>query len=176
MLHTFKQSLWKNFGASMDMLRDAIALCPEEVWYSEKKFFYMAYHTIIFLDYYFTIPVAGFVPALPYTITDKLPAEAIDDVIPNRFYDKQEMLAYLATIRNKGKRLVMEATEEKLNGRWIKAEEIDLHGLCPSLVTEYTVLEILFYNLRHVQHHVGQLNLLLRQKINQAPDWISLAE
>jgi len=162
----------------MDMLRDAIALCPVEVWYSEKKFFYMAYHTLIFLDYYLTIPVAGFAPALPYTITntDKLPAEAIDDVIPDRVYSRQEMLAYLADIRQKGKKLITEATEKRLNGRWINAEEIDLHGLCPSLVTEYTVLEILFYNLRHVQHHVAQLNLLLRQNISRAPDWISQAE
>ena len=37
----------------------------------------------------------------------------------------------------------------------------------------YSVLEILLYNMRHVQHHVAQLNLLLRQDINDAPTWVT---
>lgn len=32
--------------------------------------------------------------------------------------------------------------------------------------------ELLLYNLRHVQHGVGQLNLILRQKTNSAPRWV----
>ena len=58
----------------------------------------------------------------------------------------------------------------------IKDEEINLHGLCPTLVSNYTLMEILFYNLRHLQHHAGQLNLLLRQQANIAADWISQAD
>ena len=38
------------------------------------------------------------------------------------------------------------------------------------------MLEVLLYNMRHVQHHVAQLNLLLRQSINDAPNWVSLAK
>jgi hypothetical protein len=30
-------------------------------------------------------------------------------------------------------------------------------------------LELLLYNLRHVQHHTAQLNLILRQVIDSAP-------
>jgi hypothetical protein len=26
--------------------------------------------------------------------------------------------------------------------------------------------------MRHVQHHAGQLNLILRQKIDSAPRWV----
>jgi uncharacterized damage-inducible protein DinB len=36
--------------------------------------------------------------------------------------------------------------------------------------------ELLLYNLRHVQHHVGQLNLILRQRIDSAPGWVGRAE
>lgn len=178
MLPSIQQVLWKNFAASMDMLRDSITLYPEELWYLEKDFFYRAYHTLIFLDYYLTIPGTDFKPLLRYTITgkDQLPAEAIDDVIPNNHYSKQEMLTYLKAIREKGKGLITEASEEKLMGRWISAQEVTLHGLCPSTVVAYSLLEILFYNLRHIQHHVGQLNLLLRQHIQQAPGWISQAD
>jgi uncharacterized damage-inducible protein DinB len=37
----------------------------------------------------------------------------------------------------------------------------------------YSVLEILLYNMRHVQHHVAQLNLLLRQGTADVPNWVS---
>ncbi len=96
--------MWKNFGAAIDMLKDSITLCPDELWQSERKFFYLTYHTAIFLDYYLTIPVKNFQPALPYTLMDanKLPEEAIDDVIPNQFYSRQEMLAWLSAIREIG--------------------------------------------------------------------------
>lgn len=49
-------------------------------------------------------------------------------------------------------------------------------ALSGSDALKYSVLDILFYNLRHVQHHAAQLNLLLRQKINNAPDYVSMAE
>lgn len=178
MTDVFKQCLWANFGAAIDMLKNAIAGCPDALWRDGTPFFYMAYHTVIFGDYYLTHPVADFQPLLPYRLVDmdQLPAGAIDDVIPNAFYSQREMLDYLSVIREKCKKRITEATAEQLNERWIKAEEVDLHGLCPSLVVDYTVLEILFYNFRHVQHHVAQLNFMLRQKINAAPDWVSQVE
>ena len=169
--------LWKNFGAAIDMLKNAIVLCPDEIWQNDKKFYYLTYHTTIFLDYYLTSPVKDFNPNLPYTITDlsELPPEAVDDVIPNQFYSKDEFLIYLSAIREKCKRLITEASEGKLQSRWIDDAEIEMHGLCASIVVNYNVLEILFYNLRHVQHHTAQLNLILRQKANVAADWISHA-
>ncbi|MEZ4847283.1 MAG: hypothetical protein R3B93_01345 [Bacteroidia bacterium] len=57
-----------------------------------------------------------------------------------------------------------------------KEDEIGLHGLCPSIVENYTLLEIIFYNFRHVQHHVGQLNFLLRQKADVAADWVGMVD
>ncbi len=178
MVHTFKDCLWKNFGAAIDMLKNAIVVCPDELWQKEKKFFYLAYHTVIFLDYYLTSPVKYFEPDLPYTITDddKLPTDAIDDVIPNMFYSKEEFLSYLSSIREKCKNLATLSSEQKLQERWITDAEINMHGLCPKLVENYTVLEILFYNFRHVQHHVAQLNFILRQKLNIASDWVSHAD
>jgi hypothetical protein len=174
----FRQCLWRNFGAAIDMLRNAIVACPDELWQNDKKFFYLAYHTIIFLDYYLTYPVKKFRPLLDYTIrdVDHLPVEAVDDVIPNRVYSKEEFSVSLSSIREKCGALIKQSSEETLKDRWIKDEEVDIHGLCPSVVLNYSVLEILFYNFRHVQHHVGQLNLLLRQTANIASNWVSQAD
>ena len=178
MRELFTDCLWKNFGGAIDMLKSTIVLCPGELWQNDRKFYYLTYHTIIFLDYYLTNPVSDFRPILPYTITDpaSLPPEAIDDVIPDQLYTKDEFLIYLSDIREKCKRLISEASEEKLRSRWIEDAEIEMHGLCPTLVVDYSILEILFYNLRHVQHHTGQLNMILRQKANVTAPWISQAD
>ena len=63
-------------------------------------------------------------------------------------------------------------TAEKLKERWI--EEPD--QMAAGGTMDYSVLEILLYNMRHVQYHAAQLNLLLRQGINNAPDWVARAE
>jgi hypothetical protein len=174
----FIQALWKNFAAAIDMLKQTIILCPDGLWQKDKRFFLLTYHTTIFLDYYLTNPVRDFVPNLPFVITDssKLPGEAVDDVIPNRLYSKEEVLSYLSVIREKCRKMTIQLTKEKLMEKWIEDDEIDLHGLCPSIVIDYTILDILFYNFRHIQHHVGQLNYILRQEINTASDWIAEAE
>ncbi len=174
----FKKTLWQNFGATIDMLKGTIVLCPDELWNSKGKFFYMAYHTTIFLDYYLSIPTKEFKPVLPYTLVDvhQMPSVAIDDVLPSRLYTRDEILTYLSDIRKKCKMVIMQTDPSSFFERWIDDTEINLHGLCPSLVEHYSVLEILFYNLRHVQHHVAQLNLILRDKANVAADWVSLAE
>lgn len=174
----FRKCLWKNFGAAIDMLSNVIALCPEGLWKKDRKFFYLTYHTIIFLDYYLTNPVRDFKPVLPYSIldADKLPKDAVDDVIPDEFYSKQDFISYLGTIREKCKNLIILTSQEKFGQLWIDETEVNMHGLCPGTVINYSLVEILFYNFRHVQHHVAQLNLILRQKANTAADWISLVE
>ena len=38
-------------------------------------------------------------------------------------------------------------------------------------------MELLLYNMRHVQHHTAQLNLILRQVTNSAaPGWVGKAQ
>ena len=174
MINELKESLWKQFGASIDMLNNAIMLLPEEYWNSDKRFFYIAYHSLISLDYCLTIPPTDYRSQLPFTITDpeEIPEEALDDIIPDRIYSKKELLGYLQASRLKCRELIEGLTEEKLKQRWIeKPDELSAH-----CTLNYNVLEILLYNLRHVQHHAAQLNLLLRQKINKASDWVSQAE
>jgi hypothetical protein len=174
----FKQVLWRNFGAAINMLQETIRLCPNALWQKKGRFFYMVYHTTVFLDYYLSIPVRDFDPPLSYTLVhpDTLPAGAIDDVIPDRLYTREEMINWLDSIRGKCKSLVLESSHERLAQRWIQDDELNLHLGCPSLVKDYSILEIIFYNFRHVQHHVAQLNLMLRAEANTAADWISQVE
>lgn len=172
---SFKIVLLKNFEGSIEMLKSIVQLCSDDLWRQDQRFYYLTYHTVIFLDYYLTYPVKDFQPLLPYRLVDadNLPEGAIDDVIPVKLYTRQEVITALTYIQQKCRTLLLETTEEGLKNKWIEESEIDMHGLCPSLVVNYSITEILFYNLRHLQHHVGQLNYMLRQKIDKAADWVA---
>lgn len=177
MVAFFKKMLWKQFGGSIDMLINAIELCPDEVWNSNKRFFYSAYHCTVFLDYYLSIPPKNFQAQLSYTLInpDEIPAEAIDDVLPDEIYNRQAVLHYLQNIREKAKTLIAALTEETLQANWIADPAKANMDLASMDARNYSVLEILLHNMRHVQHHTAQMNAMLRQDINNAPDYVSHA-
>jgi hypothetical protein len=175
MINPLQESLWKHFGASIDTFINALLLYPDEYWITRKKFFYTAYHTLVFLDYYLTIPPKDFSPPLPYTLTDPehIPREAIDDIVPNEIYTKQQLLDYAQYCRDKCRKVIAGLTTESINKRWLDdAKDMNL-DLASSSSINYSVLDILLYNMRHVQHHAAQLNLLLRQEINTAGKYVS---
>lgn len=176
--HPFREALWRNYAASLDMVANAIALYPEDAWLAEGKFYFMAFHTAIFADYYLSHPVHHFAPRIMYSLceTDQIPEAALDDVLPKTLVSQQEILDYLKHIRRKAKKLISETSITEFTQNWITRDEAEMHGLCPGLVVDYSLLEILFYNLRHIQHHSGQLNLLLRHETGQGVDWIAMAE
>lgn len=157
MENSFKVSLWKQFGASIDMLENAINMCPADFWDTEKKFWYNAYHCLFWLDYFLTLEPSTFLPPKPFTLSEFDPS----GVMPERTYTKEELLSYLHASREKCHQLIKGLTaEEIVNQRWINEYR------------NYSVFEILLYNMRHVQHHAAQLNMLLRQEINEAPKWV----
>ena len=109
MTNTLKEDLWKQFGASIDMLENAITLCPTGYWDTDKKFWYNAYHCLFFLDYYLTMEPKNFSPPPPFTLSE------FEDVMPERVYTKQELLDYLQANRDKCHQLISGLTDEKLN-------------------------------------------------------------
>jgi hypothetical protein len=154
---TIRESIWTQFGASLDMLENAIKMCPEEHWDTSTKFWYTAYHCIFWTDYYLSTDPSKFEPPTPFSLSEFDPT----GVKPDRPYKKTEVLGYLEHCRQKASRLISGLTVEKLNDRWINDYK------------NFSLLEILFYNVRHIQHHSAQLNLILRQTINNAPTWVS---
>lgn len=161
MSNLLNQHLWHQFGAGIDMLENAIKLCSAEHWNTEHQFWYNAYHCLFFLDYYSTKEPALFAPPPPFSLSE------FEDRMPERVYAKEELLNYLQASRTKCKTLIAGLTDEELiNNRWINA----------SGTMNYSVLEICLYNMRHVQHHAAQLNLLLRQSIDDAPQWVFRAK
>ncbi|HLO44078.1 MAG TPA: DinB family protein [Leadbetterella sp.] len=156
MKSTFEADLWNQFGASFEMLENAILLCPDEFWNTEERFWYNAFHCVFFIDYYLSTNPKEFSPPAPFDFSE------FEDRMPNRVYTKAEILQYLTFCKQKSKDLFAELNTEKLAERWVNE----------SGSMNYSLFEILIYNMRHIQHHAAQLNLLLRQNIQNAPDWV----
>lgn len=151
----FKESIWKQFGACIDMLENVISMCPDELWDTEDKFWYSSYHCLFFLDYYLTPEPANYSSPKPFTNSE------FEGTMPERTYTKIELLTYLKESRNKCHQLILHMTDETAHKRWVNQYR------------NYSIFEMLLYNLRHVQHHAAQLNQLLRKKIYNAPAWIA---
>jgi len=157
------------------MLSNAISMFPEALWNTDKQFFYNAYHCAVFLDYYLSIPPENFSSSLPYTLVDmdKVPEGAIDDIVPDRIYSKEELLSYVALSREKCRNTIYALTEKTAAALWLNHQPNENLELASGASLHLSVMEILFYNLRH---HTAQLNFILRQKINKAPQYISIAK
>lgn len=155
--------IWKQFGAAIDMLENALIACPEELWgdrTQDQQFWYVAYHCLFWLDLYLTGQVEGFAPPAPFTLDELDPA----GVLPERVYTQDELRTYLRHCRTKCKTITTALTDER-------AQE-----LCPIGAHGVPFGELLLYNMRHVQEHASQLSLILGLKYGSAPDWVSSAQ
>jgi hypothetical protein len=153
-----KKMIWGQFGAAIDALVNAIKACPAEHWGDEKPamhFWYIAYHTIFWLDYYLSDSSDNFQPPEPYTMSETDP----DGKMPPRVYSPDELLSYLDHGRQKARRVIFDLSDDSFQ-RVIKFRKANL-----------PFPELILYTMRHIQHHSAQLNLLLRQRINSAPGW-----
>jgi hypothetical protein len=152
--------IWQQFGAAIDMLENALIACPDKLWSDRSErpeYWYLVFHTLFWLDFYLSDSPDGFAPPAPFTLDELDPA----GVIPQRPYTKEELRAYLAHGRKKCRAVIESLSDEK-------AREQRKFGSIQG-----NVLELLLYNMRHVQHHAAQLNLILRQKIDSAPGWVA---
>ena len=140
--------------------------CPDQLWLAPlyedanvppefAQFWYRAYHTLFWLDLYLQGEEEGFLPPPPFLLIEQYH----DGPVPDRAYTKEELLAYLEDCRQKCRAAIDALTDEALEARYRFS-----WGEC-------SYLELLIYNLRHVQEHAGQLNLFLGQRGVYTPDY-----
>jgi hypothetical protein len=159
MIDFWRSAIRQQFHAAIDMLANAIEACPDSLWFSQGRgaFWYLAFHDLFWLDFYLSlIGESRFRPPQPFGLT-----EFEDDVLPEPAYAKDQLLGYLDHCRR------------KLDGVMTGMTEAWVASPCPCEYREMSNGELLLYNMRHVQHHAAQLNLLLRQKTDSAPRWVS---
>lgn len=158
-----RDAIHQQFGAAIDSLDGAIQACPDATWTTGKRWYqpwYLAFHTLFWLDLYLSESDADYVPPAPFTRGELEP-----NVFPDRPYTKQELLAWLRRCR--------EALAARLA---TVSSDADAGRRCHLHWGEMGAAELLLYNLRHVQHHAAQLNLLIRQAGGEPAPWIMRAD
>ena len=147
----WREALWRQFGAAVDMLENAIEACPDDLWGDRSRspeYWYVVFHTLFFLDLYVFGRVEGFAPPEPFTLDEMDPA----GILPERVYTKPELLAYLEHGRERCRAAVESLTDERAGERcefpWGNVMSFG---------------DLLLDNMRHVQHHTAQLGACLRQ-------------
>ncbi len=159
----WKTTMWQQFGASIDMLKNAMEACPEGLWGDRSQtpeFWYVAFHALFFLDLYLSESEVGFEPPAPFTL-DEMDERGL---MPERVYTKGELLEYLEHGREKCHTTIVGMTKQRATQR------------CGFSWLDISGEESLLYNMRHVQHHAGQLHLILKQKTGVAPRWVRVAK
>src|SRR5258708_27050477 len=176
---TFRTMVWRQFGAAIDMLENALVVCPASLWNQslwsapsdhpqppeDAAFWSITYHTLFWLDLYLTGSHEGFAPPAPFTLNALDPAS----VFPEQPYTKDELHGYLVHLRKKCQTTIAELSDEKAHQQvtfpW-------LGGMTMSF------LELQLFNMRHVQEHAAQLSLFLGQHgvPDEALDWVGRAK
>ncbi len=86
----WKDALWKQFGAAIEMFGNALTACPDKLWKAKMwkdsrlppgftEFWYVAYHTLFWLDLYLSGSVVDFSPPSPYTLNELEPEAILPD-------------------------------------------------------------------------------------------------
>ena len=162
----WRTALWRQFGAAIDVLEKALVACPPALWTQRvwpapadrplppwfppefAQFWYLGYHALFWLDLYLTgCPEEEFAPPAPFIWTEADPPAS-----PERPYTQEELLAYLAALRRKCHATLVGLTDEQarraVDYPWAQGQTV-------------SYLELLLYNMRHVQEHAAQLSLFL---------------
>ena len=180
----WKNALWQQFGATIDMLENALLACPTSLWKERlwrgsadhplssefppefAQFWSIAYHTLFWLDLYLTgCREEEFAPPAPFSRAELDPA----GVPPEQPYTKEELRGYLAATRRKCHATLVALTDERarqvVEYPWVQGQAVSF-------------LELQLYNMRHVQEHAAQLSLFLGQHAipDEALDWVPRAK
>lgn len=159
------EMLWRQFGAAIDMLRDALRECPDELWDEQlwddqpdqwvakgfSKFWYLGYHTLFWLDLYLTGAEEGFAPPAPFDLVEMKAGETLP-----RTYTREELLSYLEYCRQRCHETIRELSVEQAA------------RICSFAWGELPFGELLLYNLRHVQEHAAHLGMFLGQQAGKS--------
>jgi hypothetical protein len=178
----WRTSLWQQFGATIDMLDNALVACPDALWRERlwhnspdhplpadfppefAEFWYIAYHTLFWLDLYLSgVREEDFSPPAPFIWTELGPSVSLA-----RPYTKEDLRAYLASLRRRCHDTLVALTDERarqiVEYPWTQGQTVSF-------------LELQMYNMRHVHEHTAQLSLFLGQHgiPDEALDWVCRA-
>jgi hypothetical protein len=161
-----KALIQSQYHATLDMIEEAIRVCPQTLWTDDtftNLFWSIAYDALHFTHLYLSDSLQTFVPWSPSRQQDGSEGDAPpsdSDQPPNdgKPYTKDQVLEYLAFCRQQ----VAE-----------KVPALDLDAPSGFHWLPMNKLELQFYNIRHLQHHTGQLSERLRNSVDFGLRWVA---
>jgi len=171
---TFRTALWRQFGAAIDMLENALLACPsahwnERLWSDQEQpdyptFWYLTYHTLFWLDLYLTGKTEGFAPPAHF----RNPFDPKSE-FPTQPYTRDELHTYLKHLRKKCQSTITELADEQAHQPFHFPWDSE---------NPMSYVELQLYTMRHVQEHAAQLSLFLGQHgiPDEALDWVARAK
>ncbi|MGE0191053.1 MAG: DinB family protein [Planctomycetota bacterium] len=155
-----QEAVRQQMGAAIESLAATVRACPDTTWYTGRRWFqpwYVAYHATYWLAWYLAEGAPDFTPPPPFTNS-----ELEEDSYPPRPWSREEVLGWLGQIPAQ-----LEARAATLADADGAARRVRMPW------GDVTALEVLLYGLRHVAHHTGQLNLLVRSGGSKPAMWVA---
>ena len=160
--HIMIQAVLKSqYRASLAMLLEAIDSCPAGLWISDQhvnQFWHVAYHTLFYTHLYLQPSEADFVPWERHRPGYNRFENASDGTNPLTPYSVEDVRAYCLRCQD-----MVEAAVDRLDlsapysgFSWYRMPKLE-HQLV---------------NLRHTQHHTGQLADRLRHTADRGLQWV----
>lgn len=147
------------FDSSFKMLTTLADVCPDGVWYdtfNDVPFWYQVYHVAYFIDYWFRDDYTS--PQFKVMQFDeRIPPEFEYDVDDSLAVSRSDIKEYLKRIHVKTARIFDTLDDSKL-GSVIPMEN-------------YTNLDVIMAQSRHIMYNIGYLNGILRSKGLAESDW-----
>ena len=165
-LSEIKKSYSRQIGAAFKMLEHVIDNANDTTWtarISNVPFWQICYHVLWFTDFYFHANEATFQPqSFDMKGIHNYWIYPDSQMIENQKHpiSKSNMKAYCNYVRQKANQFI-----QNINATYFTTPSpFEWHG--------FPKIDLVDYNLRHLQHHVGQLDIVLRREQNIGNPWI----
>ena len=142
------------YQAGLDMLEAAVRACPDDAWDSDahvNRFWHIAYHALFYVHLYLFQSLSE---RSPWSGHREGAQNLGQEVGP---YSRDSILEYLAFCRDHARSRIA---------------KLDLTAESGFPWLTFGPVERLAYNLRHLQHHTGQLSERIRQDTGNGVRWV----
>jgi hypothetical protein len=158
-----KAGIARQYHSSLTMLGKAIEACPEQLWLegSPNRFWHIAYHALFYTHLYLSPTEADFTFRPGHRFSSQfLDAAHWDPAEPSVLdnpYSQSELLAYVEFCFHEAETRTVTADLAAPSGfYWLALDKFELQ----------------LYNIRHIQHHTGQLIERLRTHASLGVSWV----
>jgi len=144
-----KEEIISQYNNALHMLANVIELCPESLWNDdvnyENTYWRIVYHTLFYTALYLSKSPEHFTRWEKHETNYNRLGKMNDDgehIVITVIYTKEELGKYLQTVCAGLDESIDDATLSAPSGfEWLPMNKLELY----------------LYNLRHIQHHTGQL-------------------